>query len=428
MAETVVSTASPLAIKHYSVSLHAESMKKSVFASMMTGRKSSQHMALAKRQKQQTTPDMPLVRVSDLQRKRGDKVTVDMFHTITGKPTMGDKKIEGRGVPLTFSTMEATINQTRHAVDGGSIMTQQRTAHNLRAIARANLADYFGRLNDQVIQSHLAGARGANDTEDWALPLESDPDFNDIMINPLEPPTSNRYFVAGGHASVASLTATDALLLEDIDVIVASLRDMPFPPAPIEIAGMEPAWCLFLTERQWHYILTAATGKVASDWRKAIADATMRKSATKGHPLFNGETGWWNNVVIKRMPRAIRFNAGDTVKTTDSDTGAETTATVASAAVQVDRAILLGGQALAICEGNGAGRGQDSFPTRWSEKLMDHDNSVEIAAAQMDGKKKFRFTGTDGQITDFGVCVIDSYAPDPRAAGGASLRNTLSGQ
>ena len=65
---------------------------------------------------------------------------------------------------------------------------------------------------------------------------------------------------------------------------------------------------------------------------------------------------------------------------------------------------------------------------RWTEVLRDHGNSVEVGAGMMDGKKKFRFRGTDRQITDFGVAVIDSYAPDPRSSAGASLRRALSGR
>ena len=420
--ETTISTTDPRAIKHYSVSLHAEAMKKSVFATMLIGRKSSQHMALAKRQRQQTSHEMPLVRVTDLQKNRGDRVTIDMFHTVVGKPTMGDEKIEGRGVPLTFATMEAKINQSRFAIDAGSIMTQQRTSHNLRAIARANMASWFGRLNDQRTEVMVAGARGDENTEDWTLPLESEPDFKKIMINPVEPPTTNRYFVAGGGTQASDIGTTDALTLEDIDVIAATLRDMTFPPSPVQINGMEPVWCLFVTERQWHYIITRNKGEIGANWRKALADTSLRRAATKNHPLFTGETGYWNNILIKRAPRAIRFKSGTMVKTTNADTGA---VQMSAAGATIDRAILLGGQALAILEGNGSGRGQDAFPMRWSEKMMDHGNSTEIAAAQMDGMKKFRFEGTDGKHTDFGVCVIDSYAPDMQSAAGAALRTAL---
>ena len=425
--ETVISTGNALTVKLFSVTLMTETEKLSVFSRMMGGKKSTQRMADAKRTRMQTTPDMPIVHITDLTKNAGDKVTCDMRHIIGGKPTMGDKEIEGRGVPLTHSTMEVKINQTRHAVNPGSRMTQKRTRHNLRKAGRAELAAYFARLQDQIIQTHMAGARGTEFTEDWHLPLESDPDFADIMINPMQPPTSNRYFVAGGGENVSEISVTDALKLEDLDVISATLRDMPFPPAPIKIENdpmseEEPVWCLMVTHRQWHYILSR-TGEGTTSWRRFVAEAAKRAMISK-HPLFAGTTGLWNGLLVKRMPRAIRFTAGTGVKVVSADDGTTVTTTNVPAGVSVDRAILLGGQALAVAEGDARGGG-DSYPSRWSEIRRDHGNSIEIAAGFMDGKEKFRFTGSDGKVTDFGIAVIDSYAPVPKSTAGATLRTAL---
>ena len=426
--ETVIATSDPLTVKLFSISLQSEIEKISVFARMMAGKKSTQRMAVAKRERVQTTPDMPIVVINDLQQMAGDKVTCDMFHIVSGLPTMGDNEMEGRGVSLSFSTMEVKINQTRFPINAGSRMTRKRTRHNLRTIARANMASYFARLNDQIIQCHLAGARGSENSMDWNLPLDTHAMFADIMINPMQSPTSNRYFVAGGGDDVTDLGTTDALRLEDLDLISATLRDMPFPPAPIKVENdpmseEEPIWCLMVTERQWHYILSRA-GSGTNAWRKFIADATMRKSISK-HPLFMGTTGLWNGLLVKRMPRAVRFLAGASVKLTSSSTGVESSYVVPAGVSAVDRAILLGGQALAIARGDAGGGTMGAFPTRWTEVLRDHGNSIEIGAGQMDGKQKFRFTGSDGAVTDFGVIAIDSYAPDPRSTEGASLRNSL---
>ena len=427
--ETVISTGDPLAVQLYSVSLHSEVEKRCVWTSQMAGKISSEDMAIAKRERMQTTSDMPIVIITDLGSSAGDEVSCDLFHIVNGKPIMGDREMEGRGVPLTFSTDRVRINQTRFPIKPGGRMTRKRTMHNLRKIARSNMSSYFARLNDEIIQVHMAGARGTQATEDWAVPLSTDPDFSDIMINPVLPPTSNRYFVAGGGTAVSDIDATDALLLEDIDVIAATIRDMPFPPEPIKIMNAKgdeeiTMYCLMVTERQWHYILRVGGDELGSNIRKAAADALQRRMQTQ-HPLFTGECLMWNGFLIKKMPRAIRFSAGDTVQVQPSAGGSVTSATVDSAVSNVDRAVILGGQALAIARGDNQGARSGQFPVRWTEVLRDHGNSVEIGGGMMDGKKKLRFTGSDGQVTDYGVCVIDSYAPDPRSTVGQTLRDAL---
>ena len=427
MADTAITRNSPQAVTLHSVSLQAESIRKAHFINQMSGPTPTQAMATAKREKQQTTSGMPIVQIYDLQQNAGDRVTMDMVKTMGGYPFMGDEKIEGRGQPLKFSQMEMVINQTRQAGDPGGNMTQKRTPHNLRTAVRANLSDYFARLNEQSCQVHMAGARGTDNAVDWVIPLESHERFKTIMINEVLPPTTNRYYCAGGAANANAIGVSDALTLTDLDAIASDLREQPLPPEPIKVEkdledNEVPLWCILMTERQWHYIVTQ-TGE--GSFRKFQADASMRYQITK-HPLFLGSAAMWNGMLLKRRSRPIRFKQGDVVKTTNKDTGAIISTTIdGTGATTIDRAIILGGQALAIAWGN-AGNPNGPFPMKWSEESMDHGNSLEIAGAQMEGKKKIRYEGSDFDLTDFGCAVIDSYAPDPRSALGETLRNALS--
>ena len=425
MADTYIGRADPRAVTIMSVALQTESIRHSKFLQQMSGPTPRQAMALAKREKQQTTAGMPIVQIHDLQKAGGDRITMDMFHIMRGLPAIGDEVIEGRGENMSFSTMDLVINQTRKAATPGGNMTQKRTPHNLRLIARANVADWFARYNDQMCQVHLAGARGTDASIDWIVPLESHARFSEYTINPVLPPTDNRYYLAGGAADVSAMGVTDALTLEDIDVIAADLREQPLPPMPIKVEmdledNERPLWCMIMTERQWHYIETK-TGK--NNWRQLVADASLRYQITK-HPLFAGSTAMWNGILLKRMSRPIRFAAGDAVKLTNSTTGGTTSKNVHADVSNVDRALILGGQALAMAWGN-KGNPKGPFPMDWSEILMDHGNKIEMAGGQMEGKKKIRYTGTDGKVTDFGCAVIDSYAPDPKTEAGQTLRTAL---
>ena len=424
MADTVITTASPQAIKVFSVMLLAETERNCVFNQMMAGKKPSQFNTRAKIEKQQTTADMPIIRVADLTKGRGDRVTFDLVKTISGLPTMGDRQLEGRGDNLQLTEMEAIINQTRKAVKPGSRMSQKRTNINLRMTAKAELGKYFGRLNDQRILVHMGGQRGDAMDADWAVPPDTHGEFNDIMINPVLPPTQNRYFAAGGKANAAAITNQDPLTLEDLDVLSAKLRSMPYPPAPIKLNGMQQGiWCLMVSEWQWHY-LTQQANAGRTSWRQYQADARVRAGKAGNHPLFQDDPGLWNRLLVKQMPRPIQFDAGSAVRVQPNNGGAVTSTNVA-AGVTLHRAILVGGQALAYIEGDGTPKGMGAIPVMWNEELLDHKNTLEVAARMMDGITKLRFEGSDGELVDFGCAVIDSYAPDPYSNEGALLRDHL---
>ncbi|MCY4468222.1 MAG: DUF4043 family protein [Thiotrichales bacterium] len=431
--ETVVAPGSPLAIKHFSTSLHVENERRSVFLTQMSEPVSTDRMAASKMEKQQTSAHMPIVIVTDLVSQAGDTLSIDMEKIVSGAPFMGDDEMEGRGENMTFDSFDMKIDQTRFPIKAGGRMTRKRTAHNLRTLARSQMVNWFAKFNDQVIQVHLAGARGDQDTGDWNVPLENDRRFRRTMINPVLPPTSNRYFVAGGGANVTEIGTTDYLKLQDIAVITSHLRDSPFPPAPIRIltssgGEMIEMWCLMVTERQWHYIIEYAGGAESKQWRQIVADSVKRAMLTK-HPIFTGECGMWNGTLIKKQTRAIRFNPGSMVKITNSQTGIETAHEVpalggAASGAAVDRALLVGGQALALARGDSSSPGVAAYPVRWTEVLRDHSNNLEIGGGQVDGKMKMRFESTEDELTDFGVCAIDSFAPAINSTAGAALRSS----
>ncbi len=417
---TNIPVGSALARKIYSVGLFTRVQHTPGFMNLISGEMPKEGSFAAKT-KGQTSPDYPIVKAGDLAKGAGDTVSIDLFNILQGKPVMGDRRIEGRMMQLTYSSMDVAINQVRGGADSGGRMTQKRTVHNLRNISMAGLQAWMQRLEDQTALVHLSGARGSQNTTDWVVPLQSDPDFGDIMVNSVKAPTKNRYFSANDSTGPDDIGTNDALTLQDIDRIVAQLRESPVVMQSVKIKGddrawNDPLWVMFVTERQWLY-LQARTGQTT--WRQAVQYAFERKSAGVKHPLFDAyETIMWNGVLIKRMNRyAIRFAAGDSVvKDTGGSDGLTYTESTVTTAQPVDRAIIVGAQALAKAYGKSA---SDYFYD-WSEKEVDHGNSIETVAASMTGAAKIRFK-IDGADTDFGVAVVDSYAPDPASAAGRTL-------
>jgi len=417
---TNIPVGSALARKIYSVGLFTRVQHSPGFMNLISGEMPKEGSFAAKT-KGQTSPDYPIVKAGDLAKGAGDTVSIDLFNILQGKPVMGDKRIEGRMMQLTYSSMDVRIDQVRGGADSGGRMTQKRTVHNLRNISMAGLQAWMQRLEDQTALVHLAGARGSQQTSDWVVPLQSDADFGEIMVNTVKAPTKNRYFAANDATTPADIGTNDALTLQDIDRIVAQLRESPVVMQSVKIKGddrawNDPLWVMFVTERQWLYLQSRTS---QTTWRQAVQYAFERKSGGLKHPLFDAyETIMWSGVLIKRMNRyAIRFEAGDSVVT---DTGGADGLTYTESTVQtaqpVDRAVIVGAQAMAKAYGKSA---SDYFYD-WSEKEVDHGNSIETVAASMTGSAKIRFK-IDGADTDFGVAVVDSYAPDPASAAGRTL-------
>lgn len=407
--QTVIGVNSPLARKLFSVATFSNMQRAPSFRRPLIGPAPKQPDA-ERKLRGSTSPDYPFVRVTDLSKGAGDKVSVDLFNIIAGKPVMGDKKLAGTMSELLSSSMDIVINQSRKGVDPGGRMTQQRTLHNLRTIATANLAGYMNRYEDQLCLVHVGGQRGFQTGADWIIPLDTDADFADIMVNTVNPPTSNRRFYAGtGNGSVADLATTDILDLQEIDRLRALIDDLVFPPQPIRLQG-DPAadedqlYCLFVSSRTWHQIQISSA---AQNWRTFLAEAHKRSAGFK-HPLFMGTTGIWNGIVIKKIRRTIRFGPLDLVN--EMDAALTITPVAVPATVFVDRSLLLGAQALAIVYGR---HQKSDYYFNWHEEESDHGNTVEFSVASMSGKSKLRFTDFDGVLTDHGVITMDSHAPAP---------------
>lgn len=417
---TNIPVGSALARKVYSVGLFTRVQHAPGFMNLLSGEMPKEGSFAAKA-KGQTSPDYPIVKAGDLAKGAGDTVSIDLFNILTGKPVMGDKRVAGRMMQLTTSSMDVAINQVRGGADSGGRMTQKRTVHNLRSICMAGLQAWMQRYEDQASLVHLAGARGTQATSDWVVPFSTDLEFNEIMVNKVQAPTKNRYFAANDATNPGDIGTNDALTLQDIDRIVTSLRESPVVLQSVKIKGDErawndPLWVMFVTERQWLY-LQSRTSQV--QWRQAVQNAFERKSAGVKHPLFDAyETIMWNGVLIKRLNRyAIRFDTGSNVVIdTGGSDGLTYTESTVQTAVPVDRAVIVGAQALA----SAYGKSSSDYFYDWSEEKVDHGNSVEVVCAQMGGKAKVRFK-IDGADTDFGCAVVDSYAPDPSTAAGRTL-------
>ena len=420
MPSTNIPYGSPLALKAQSVGLFAATMQRLTNLNRLTGQMPTQSDAEGKLRVQSST-DMPIVRCMDLTKVAGDEVTFDLVNPIGGKPIMGGRMAEGRGERLDLQQDKLRINQSRKPISAGDTMTQQRTPHQLRQLARAAGQGYMLRLEDQRTLVHMAGARGFHDNIEWAMPLASDPDFAEIAVNPVKAPTRNRHYMSTGTGieriaaagNEISIATTDVMNMDVVDAIATVIASIPLPPPPVKFEGDAaaddaPLRVLLVSPEQYTSFVKSG------NFRTLQASAMARAQQAKGNPLFMGEAGLWNGILIVKMPKPIRFYAGNSLRwcaslTDETETATDLVPASFGTGFAVDRAILLGGQALAEAWGKNSRSGNPFF---WSEKELDHGDKLEVLIGSVGGKSKVRFDVNYGgdiyQPTDNGVIAIDT--------------------
>jgi N4-gp56 family major capsid protein len=426
MATTNLPYGSPQAVTLQSAGLFAANMQRNTTLNRLTGKFPQQADAESTIRKQSSN-EMPIVRCMDLQKMAGDEITFDLINPMGGKPIMGSRNAEGLGRAMSFSQDRLRINQARYPISAGDTMTQQRTPHELRKLGRALGENYMNRLADQLILTHLAGARGFHDNIEWAVPKASDADFAEIAVNTVKAPTKNRHFMSTGSGmetikaagNEITIATTDVMNADLVDALRTQLDSMAVPPPPVvfegdKMAADSPLRVLLVSSEQYTSFLQSNSGQ----FRTLQANAMARSQQAGNNPLFMGDVGLWNGILIVKMPKPIRFYAGDSLRwcssyTSETETSTDLVPAAFGATHAVDRAILLGGQALAEAWGKHTKTGNPFF---FSEKELDHGDKLELLVGAINGRSKIRFEidhGDTKQFTDYGVIAIDTAVKLP---------------
>lgn len=386
----------------------------------LTGSMPTVEGAAAAAKGNQSKATMPIVRCDNLTKNMGDEVTFHLDNPIGAYPAMGSEFIEGKGVGMSFSEDKLRINQARFAIDMGNTMTQIRSPYDMRRLARPKGQKLMNQYMDQAIQVQLAGARGFHDHKiEWTVPLASHEKFDSIMVNRVKAPTRNRHLVAGGgsvgevkvNAGELAIASTDVLSMEVLDSIRSWTDSMHLPPSPVEFdsdqAATDSPIRVFLASPAQYSAFATDPG-----FRAFQANAHARARLAKDHPLFLGDAGLWNGILILKNPKPIRFYAGDEIKYCAAyDSEAESVCKVPASfgdKFAVDRGLLLGGQALAMAFGASEHSG---IPFFWKEAGDDFDDKMELAIGAILGMSKIRFAvdhGDHTEFTDHGVTVLDT--------------------
>lgn len=431
MSQTSIAPGSPQAAMVYGAALFAQMQKKAGTFRNMVGPKPTMSEVEGKIGKLQSNPGMPVVEIMDLTKTAGDKVRMDCIDIVTAKPIMGDRNAEGKGSKLSFSNHDSEIDQWTFPVNAGGRMSQQRTFHDLRRLARATALGLATRYFEQRSLVHLAGARGQSAGMDWVIPLQfadgassgGDEDFAEIMVNAVKAPTYNRHYVVNGTGltqggeQLGSIVSTDDLTLSHLDQLRNILDNLDLSLQPVRIpddpaADDEPMWVMMVPANVYSQLLQ--DGMTGGGIRAFQQNAINRAAFGSKHPLFRGEVGMWNGILVKKMQRAIRFKPSDYANIITSANAATATESAQqvngwlTAGYAVERCLLLGAQALACAYGKDSVSGTHYA---WAEKHHNFEREPEFAVFGVEGTSKVRFSvpdGTGAKIpTDHGVLVVD---------------------
>lgn len=404
------------------VGLFATHMQRNSTLNRLTGKMPKGTAGANATLRKQTTQHMPIVRCQDLGKGRGDEVTFHLLNPVGAKPIMGSRYAEGRGTGISLTEDKLRVDQARFPLDLGNAMTSIRSPVEFRAVGRPIAQNLMDRYVDQSLLVHMAGARGFHNNIEWVVPTTADADFADIMVNPVKAPSKNRHYLVDADAvtpfkvsaGYVDITTADIFKMDTVDSMRTVLDQIALPPPIVKFEGDKAADDSPL--RVW-MVSPAQYNKFAADpqFRQFQASAMARASQAGQHPLFLGEAGLWNGFLIIKMPKPIRFYAGDVIKYCASHTSeAESSALVPasfSTTHAIDRSIILGGQAVAEAL---ASSDKSGIPFFWSEKELDHGDKAELLIGAIRGVSKVRFevdTGEGKQLTDYGVTIVDTAVP-----------------
>jgi N4-gp56 family major capsid protein len=310
-------------------------------------------------------------RLVELEKSAGDVIKYDLLMQMGNAGVTGDNRMRDNEEALTYYQDSVKIDQLRNA-HAFRRMSQQRTIHDLRLDAKANLADWFADRYDTYMFDYLCG----NTTRSFAG-------------NSGEAPDGDHYVVSGDVANSGtiatdetSLGSNDQMQLADIDYSKESAKTLTPPIRPAIVDGQE------------YYVVVMHPYSVV-DIRLDVANSayvdwpTIQMYANKrglNNPIFDGSLGVYNGCILFESTR------------------------IYSPTTSVRRNLFLGAQAGVFALGNAYSKlgqqaaGRDNLMS-WAEEQDDFGNEIAIAVGNIFGMKHTRFNSKD-----YGKIVITSYS------------------
>jgi N4-gp56 family major capsid protein len=302
-------------------------------------------------------------RLVELEKSAGDQIKYDLLMQMTGAGVTGDNRMRDNEEALVYYQDTVKIDQLRNA-HAFRRMSQQRTLHDMRSDAKANLADWFaGKIDDYMFRclcgdttlTHGQAATG---------------------------PTANHRIFSGDATTEGTLGSNDQFTLADMDFAKEKAKTLTPPIRPTDAAGGEE-YVVVLHPYSVTDLRLDVANSAYVDWPTIQMQANKRGNS---NPIFSGALGIYNNMVLWESTR------------------------IYSPAANKRRNLFLGAQAGVWALGGAYDSiektrvGKDNLMS-WYEEIDDYGNEKGISVGSIFGINKSVFNSND-----YGLIVISSYA------------------
>jgi len=346
MAITAFGTNDAQTVKIWSSLTLREALKATLFSKLMGTGKSA-----------------VIQKMTELEKSAGDQIKYDLLMQMTGTGVKGDNRMRDNEEPLVYYQETVEIDQLRNA-HAFRRMSQQRTLHDLRSDAKANLADWFsGTFDDYMFRTLCGDTTHTHGTTATA-------------------PTSEHTLWSGDATSQSDIGSDDQFSLADIDYCLEMAKTLTPPIRPTSAAGQQ-MYVMVLHP----YSVTDLRLDVAASAYFTWPDIQMyaNKRGLK-NPIFTGALGVYNNVILMEAQR------------------------IYSPASNVYNNLFLGAQAGVFAMGGA----YDSIETQrvgkdnlmsWYEERDDYGNEKGISVGSIFGMNKSVFNSKD-----YGLITVQGYS------------------
>jgi N4-gp56 family major capsid protein len=346
MAVTAFGTNDAQTVKIWSTLTLREALKGTMFEKLMGSSKTS-----------------IIQRLVELEKSAGDQIKYDLLMQMTGAGVTGDNRMRDNEEALVYYQDTVNIDQLRNA-HAFRRMSQQRTLHDMRMDAKANLADWFSGTFDNYMFRCLCG------------------DTTLTHGQTATAPTSNHVIYSGDATSQATIGNNDQFSLADIDYAKEKAKTLTPPIRPTSVDGKE-MYVVVLHPYSVTDLRLDVANSAYVDWPTIQMMANQRGN---NNPIFTGALGVYNNCILFESTR------------------------IYSPAANVRRNLFLGAQAGVFAMGGAYDNieksrvGKDNLMS-WYEEIDDYGNEKGISVGSIFGVNKSVFNSAD-----YGLITIASYS------------------
>lgn len=301
---------------------------------------------------------------SQLGKRRGDTIYIELVNKLTNSPTTGSDVLEGNEEDMSQRSHSITIDKRRNAVRIAE-MEEIRTAIDLRDAARSLLLDWSKEDTRDLIIEALGSLNGT-------AFLSRTSTIADVWLVDNKDRTVFGAYASGGSAGGSDMSADLAQLDTTSDLFTFARLDDMILRAKLANPKVRPISDPGNGKRTW---IAYCGPDAMRDFRNSIDTEVLAQTSVQaqGMKLFEGGDLYWNGVILKEVDDIPVYpNIGS------------------GATTEVTPVYLCGAQALGIAWGR-----------RWSTrtKEFDYGDKYGVAIDGIYGVNKLRF-GTGTSDTD----------------------------